>query len=143
MAYIPARRPRIPVRRLPLAAEATVMLTVASLRVLLHPQSKTASLLGDMRPTRSTVSDSVAASEEILRIGRAVERMATVLPWHPVCLPRAVAVASMLRRRGVACRAHLGVTSTSPPEAHAWVTVGDVVVQGGPVDHVTELTSFV
>ncbi len=119
------------------------MLTAASLRVLLHPQSRTASLLGDARRSRSTVSVPVVPSDEILRIGRAVERVAAVLPWHPVCLPRAVAVASMLRRRGVDCRAHLGVTSTSPPEAHAWVTVGDVVVQGGPVDHVTELTSFV
>jgi hypothetical protein len=35
------------------------------------------------------------------------------------------------------------VTSTEPPEAHAWVTVDGVVVQGGPVNQVTELASFV
>ncbi len=119
------------------------MLTVASLRVRLHPDSQTASLLGLTRtteeappPTRSTVA-------EILRIGRTVERVALLLPWHPLCLPSAVATKSMLLRRGVDCRAHLGMTTTVPPEAHAWVTVGDVVVQGGPVDQVTELAAFV
>ncbi len=118
------------------------MLTVASLRVVWHPRTRTSSLLGTVRPSAASESIPTDVSPEIVRIGRAVERVATVLPWHPVCLPRALAVASMLRRRGVECRAHLGVTSTAPPEAHAWVTVGEVVVQGGPVDHVTELASF-
>jgi hypothetical protein len=134
---------RSSVKHVPLAIEAAVMLTVASLRVRLHPSSETASLLGLNRstdeappPTRSTVGD-------ILRVGRTVERVALLLPWHPLCLPSAVATKAMLLRRGVDCRAHLGMTTTTPPEAHAWVTVGDVVVQGGPVDHVTELASFV
>jgi hypothetical protein len=132
---------RVSINRLPLAAEATAFLAAASVRLLLNPNTRTASLLGDVKPAAQDAAAG-APSEEILRIGRAVERVAAVLPWHPVCLPRAVAVASMLRRRGVDCRAHLGVTSTDPPEAHAWVTVGEVVVQGGPVDHVTELASF-
>jgi hypothetical protein len=68
--------------------------------------------------------------------------MAAVLPWHPVCLPRAVAATSMLRRRRIECRAHLGVRGDKPPEAHAWVTVGGVIVQGAPIDGVTELASF-
>jgi hypothetical protein len=132
---------RVSISRLPLAAEAAAFLATASVRLLLNPNTRTASLLGEVKPAAHDPAAG-APSEEILRIGRAVERVAAVLPWHPVCLPRAVAVASMLRRRGVDCRAHLGVTSTDPPEAHAWVTVGEVVVQGGPVDHVTELASF-
>jgi hypothetical protein len=118
------------------------MLIAASLRLLWHPPTRTSSLLGTVRPSAGLGPGPADVSPDIMRIGRAVERVATVLPWHPVCLPRAMAVASMLRRRGVECRAHLGLTSTAPPEAHAWVTVGDVVVQGGPVDHVTELASF-
>jgi hypothetical protein len=118
------------------------MLIVASLRVMWRPRTRTSSLLGTARPSAALGPVPADVSPEIIRIGRAVERVASVLPWHPVCLPRAVAVASMLRRRGVECRAHLGVTSTAPTEAHAWVTVGEVVVQGGPVDHVTELASF-
>ncbi len=135
--------PYVPLRRLPLAGEATLALTVASLRLLWHPRSKTSSLLGEAEPLVAAGPVWRDVSAETMRIGRAVERVASVLPWRPVCLPRALAVASMLRRRGVECRAHLGVTSTSPPEAHAWVTVGDTVVQGAPLDHVTELASFV
>lgn len=134
--------PAIRLRRLPLAAEAGVTLAYASLRLLWYPRSKTSSLLGKAGPPVAPGPVPTDVSTETLRIGRAVERVANVLPWHPVCLPRALAVASMLRRRGVECRAHLGVTSTAPPEAHAWVTVGGLVVQGAPVDHVTELVSF-
>jgi Transglutaminase-like superfamily len=131
------------ISRLLLAAEAAVMLTVASVRLRWRPQSETTSLLGNAEPAAPHPAPPLSgASIEAIRIGRAVERVATVLPWHPVCLPRAVAAATMLRRRRIECRAHLGVTSDRPPEAHAWVTVGGVVVQGAPLDGVTELASF-
>ena len=133
---------RYVVSRLPLAVEAAVTLTVASMRLRWRPQSETSGLLGNPRPPAPPSAPAAGASSEAIRIGRAVERMAAVLPWHPVCLPRAVAVASMLRRRGIECHAHLGVTGDRPPEAHAWVTVGGVVVQGAPLDGVTELASF-
>jgi hypothetical protein len=121
------------------------MLTAAGLRLRWHPQQKTASLLGQAQPSVAPAPAPASASAyaEALPIGRAVERVAAVLPWHPVCLPRAVAVAWMLRRRGIDCRAHLGVTATAAKEAHAWVTVGGVVVQGAPIDDITELASFV
>ena len=45
----------------------------------------------------------------------------------------------MLRRRGVACVAHLGVTGTEPFAAHAWITVRGTVVQGGPVRKAVEV----
>lgn len=120
-----------------------MMLGAASVRLLWRPQNRTAALLGRARSPGDASPLDQRASAEALRIGRAVERVAAVLPWHPVCLPRAVATASMLRRRGIDCSAHLGVSSTTPPEAHAWVTVGNAVVQGAPVNHVTELASFV
>lgn len=128
--------------RLPLAAEAAITLTLASLRLRRRPQSETTALLGDAAPAAAPPAPPTGASREAIRIGRAVERVAAVLPWHPVCLPRAVAATSMLRRRGIECRAHLGVKGDRPPEAHAWVTVGGVIVQGAPLDGVTELASF-
>ena len=131
------------VNRLLLALEAAVALTAAAVRVRWHPQSETTALLGDVRPVSPPPPPLAGASIEAIRIGRAVERVAALLPWHPVCLPRAVAAIWMLRRRGIECRAHLGVTGNRPPQAHAWVTVGGVVVQGAPVDGVTELASFV
>jgi hypothetical protein len=130
------------ISRLPLAVEAAVMLTVASVRLRLRPQSETSGLLGNARSPSTPSAPSAGASSEAIRVGRAVERMAAVLPWHPVCLPRAVAATSMLRRRGIECRAHLGVRGDKPPEAHAWVTVGGMVVQGAPIDGVTELACF-
>lgn len=133
---------RYVISRLPLAVEAAITLTVASVRLRWRPQSETSGLLGDARPPSPASAPAAGASSEAIRIGRAVERMATVLPWHPVCLPRAVAATSMLRRRRIECRAHLGVRGEKPPEAHAWVTVGGVVVQGAPIDGVTELASF-
>jgi Transglutaminase-like superfamily len=133
---------RYVISRLPLAVEAAITLTVASVRLRWRPQSETSGLLGDARAPAPPTGPAVGASSEAIQIGRAVERMATVLPWHPVCLPRAVAATSMLRRRRIECRAHLGVRGEKPPEAHAWVTVGGVVVQGAPIDDVTELASF-
>jgi hypothetical protein len=130
------------ISRLPLAAEAAITLTIASLRLRWRAQSETTALLGSAQPAGPPAASRADASREAIRIGRAVERVATVLPWHPVCLPRAVAVTSMLRRRRIDCRAHLGVRGERPPEAHAWVTVGGVVVQGAPLDGVTELASF-
>jgi hypothetical protein len=38
----------------------------------------------------------------------------------------------MLRRRGISSELHLGVTSASVGEAHAWVTVGGHPVVGRP-----------
>jgi hypothetical protein len=131
------------VRRFPLAAEASIYLTLASLRVACYPRSRTAHLLGRARPVDAANLPAGSACAEALLVGRAVEQIAPLLPWHPVCLPRAAAVASMLRRRGIDCEAHVGVIESEPRGAHAWVTVGGVVVQGGPVDHVREVASFV
>ena len=65
-----------------------------------------------------------------------------MLPWRPNCLPQAIATRAMLRRRRIACDAHLGVLSTSPFEAHAWITVRGHVVQGGPVTGATEVAAL-
>jgi hypothetical protein len=133
---------RISIRNAALATEAALALTVASVRVRMHDDAETASLLGAERTTDAGAPPTKATVGPILLIGRTVERVAAILPWHPLCLPSAVATRYMLRRRGIDSRAHLGMTTTVPPEAHAWVTVGDVVVQGGPVEHVTELAAF-
>lgn len=119
------------------------MLVVAGIRLALCPQSRTARLLGEAHPVHASHSLESGACDEARRVGRAVERVAAVLAWRPVCLPQAVAVAWMLRRRGIDCVTHLGITNAKPSSAHAWVTVGDAVVQGAPIDHVTELAMFV
>ena len=117
------------------------MLALASIAVRLLSSRRLVRLLGDPRLGRLE-QDGVVVSARAARIGRAVERVAGRLPWRPVCLPQAIATLAMLRWRGIPCEGHLGVVSTAPFKAHAWVTVGPAVVQGGPVTGVTELASL-
>lgn len=94
-----------------------------------------------MRTTRllGSVTDAVptevnrARVEEAKRVCRAVRKVAAVLPWHPVCLPQALAARAMLRRRGIRPEVHLGVAGVSPLATHAWVSVDGAVVLGGGV----------
>jgi hypothetical protein len=132
---LPARRPLR--RRAALALESALALTVASLaaRVL---SDRVIRLLGRPVPAASAPAGGTAG-EEAVRVGRAVERIAAVLPWHPVCLPQAIAARAMLRRRRIESLAHLGMRTDEPTEAHAWVTVGRTVVQGAPISEVVPL----
>ena len=129
------------VGRLLLAAEAALLLVGAGLAIRLLGPARTTKLLGRPAPPEAS-GERVPPTPGARRIGRAVERVARVLPWHPVCLPQALATRAMLRRRGIACESHLGMIESDPISAHAWVTVGGMVVQGGPVSHVTELAHF-
>ena len=110
---------------------------------LLRPARATG-LLGRPRPRGAGPPGAPpgAAGAEARLVGHAVARVAGRLPWRPTCLPRAIATRWMLRRRGISCRAHLGVITTDPFEAHAWVTVHGTVVEGGPVHHATEIAQF-
>lgn len=127
--------------RLLLGAEAAAALCAASLAVKLLPSARTRRLLG---VATSAVPAGVnrARVEEAKRVGRAVRRVADVLPWHPVCLPQALAARAMLRRRGIRPEVHLGVAGVSPLEAHAWVSVDGAVVLGGGVPVVGRLATF-
>ena len=124
-------------RRLPLAVDAAVSLSAASLAVRRLDQRRIVRLLGV--PVARTERTVAPADPRARVVARAVARVARLLPWHPACLPQAIATRWLLHRRGIACDAHLGIVSTTPFAAHAWVSVGDVVVQGGPVAHVSEI----
>ena len=79
---------------------------------------------------------------EAVRVGSAVRRASRMLPWHPTCLPQALAARIMLRRRGIDYESHLGVIKTAPFKAHAWVTVRGTPIVGGPTHHATRLATF-
>ncbi len=128
-------------RRAPLAIEATLALVVADLAVRVLPAPRTTKLLGSPGPPVVPAADSRNA--EGRRVGRAVERVARALPWHPVCLPQAIATRWLLRRRGIPCVSHLGVVDTRPFSAHAWVTVDGSTVVGGGVSTAGEVARFV
>lgn len=73
-----------------------------------------------------------AVVREAIRVRWAVETMARVLPWKPVCLPQALAAKKMLHRRGISSTLYLGVDPARDLDAHAWVRVGGTIVTGGP-----------
>lgn len=74
------------------------------------------------------------------RVGSAVQRAATVVPFKAVCIEQALAASLMLRLRGVASTAYLGVHRDPTQRqvdprgfnAHAWLRVGEKIVVGGP-----------
>jgi Transglutaminase-like superfamily len=127
-------------RRLPLALEAATSLAIASLAVRLVSRSRLTGLLGI--PIEPSHEPQGPPDADARRVARAITRVAAALPWHPTCLPQAIATRWMLRRRGIGCETHLGIVSTAPFSAHAWVSVRGVVVQGGPVPHITEIATL-
>ncbi len=127
-------------RRLPLALEAAVFLTAGSVAKSALPDGRLTRLLG--QPASPEPCETGPPGAEAALVGHAVSRVARLLPWHPTCLPQALAARMMLRRRGVACVSHLGVLQTQPVKAHAWVTVNGAIVQGGPVRNISEVARF-
>lgn len=117
-----------------------MFLTVGSVGKSVLSERRLTRLLGQAAPPEPCETGPPGA--EAALVGYAVTRVARLLPWHPTCLPQALAARMMLRRRGVACVSHLGVFRTQPVKAHAWVTVNGRVVQGGPVRHIAEVARF-
>ena len=123
---------RLPANDRRRALEAVAELTRASIELRVAPSSRAVGLLGT--PSRGE-ADGEARGEQVReaeQVGRDVARAAARLPWHPTCLRQALAVRRMLLRRGIASQLHLGVTSPTVGEAHAWVTVGGEPVVGRP-----------
>jgi hypothetical protein len=75
-----------------------------------------------------------ATSRQVTSVRWAIEAAARHLPWHPVCLPQAVAAQWMLRRRGIPSTLYLGADPTADYHAHAWVRAGTTIVTGGPLE---------
>ena len=116
-----------------LAVEAAATLSVASLRLRAAPSDGLVAVLGSPAPpvpAGATPTPPPGSVHRGVRVGRMVERVAAILPWHPVCLPQALATQWMLRRRGVPSVLHLGVADVVTMDAHAWVTVGRRKVVG-------------
>jgi hypothetical protein len=126
--------------RVALGAEAAIALALATAAVRVLPARRQSRLLGQPGPAGAATGG--VPDPRAKRVGRAVERVAGILPWRPSCLPQAIATRAMLRRRRIACEAHLGIVSTSPLAAHAWVTVEGHVVQGGPLRGATEVAAL-
>ena len=112
-------------------AEAMVLLVIALLLVRLAPMRWWRRSLGRMAPSAASGSSTIAHR----RIARAVVRATGWLPGEYVCLPRAMTVQWMLRRRGLPSALVFGVergglASGDLHALHAWVEAGDDILIG-------------
>lgn len=115
-----------------LLVETLVVITVAQLIILCVPFRYYGRWLEAMNGKREP--------PQLLsrRLRRVITFACRILPWNPVCLPRAMTAKAMLARRGYASVLTLGVgnisgaggDNTAPMTAHAWVTASDIVVSG-------------
>jgi hypothetical protein len=128
------------------ALRAVGELSLASVRLRATDQRRLVELLGDAQGPGTGADPEVPAELGLAarQIGRVVERVARVLPWHPTCLRQALAGNRMLKRAGIPHVIHLGVSDAATLGAHAWVTVGGrIVIGAGGVKGHTPVARFV
>lgn len=106
------------------------LLLLARVLILLVPLRRWRGSLGRVAPAPSGTSVNIVHR----RVVRAVLRATSWLPGDYVCLPRAMAVQWMLRRRGQSSALVFGVlpehASGDMHALHAWVEVGGEVIVG-------------
>jgi Transglutaminase-like superfamily len=111
-------------RKLHLAVE--IFATYVRLRVVLARQPLPV-VLADLRRDAEqrpevTVHDQVIG----IRLGRAVSKALSPLPFDSRCLVRSLVLTRMLARRGIAARLVIGVEPGPEFSAHAWVEADGV-----------------
>ena len=136
----PATRPGRPIgwRQARLLAEAGVALGAASAALRLLPFSRVVS--GEDRAGAAEVDPSELAS-----LRWAVEAVACRVPWRALCFERALALRTLLRRRGIASVLHYGIGHHGDEalNAHVWLSVaGEIVIGGEAAGGVTRVASF-
>lgn len=128
-----------------MAVEAALALLLARLLTRLVPASCWLRFL-DTAAGSGTDATVLAGDGQPLprELGRAVEKVARHLPFRVRCLPQAMAVQWMLRRRGLRSTLVFGVrrgmAAKSALEFHAWLMVGGECVVGG--DEVESFSAF-
>ena len=119
-------------------AEAMIRLVVARLLVTSIPLHRWRGLLGPLSPQSSARDGSSGGADGAARLlARAVVRGAARLPFETKCLPRAIALHTLLRRTGHTSQLVIGVLDSrsrtckqgSLEDLHAWVeSHGEVII---------------
>lgn len=135
----------LPLRAKGMWLEAVFFLGLARFRVARIPFRQWSSKLGEHMAAVPAVELTDAQKEVLELISWAVLSAAHHVPWQAVCLPQAMAVKAMLRRRQIPGVLYLGMRKgdTHAFDAHAWVKVGDTAVSGGEGDEFTSVSHFV
>lgn len=116
------------------AAEATALLGVYRLKILLMPNERLVRSFGT--PMSETATTTLDDKQVIVarRVKWAVAGISARTPWTANCLPQALTARSMLRRRGLDSTLYIGAAFTSSRDAlraHAWLRCGDRPITGG------------
>lgn len=96
----------------------------------LRRAAKVAWTLADRLPRAREAK--VPPAELAQRQARMIARVGETMPARPRCLPRALLLAAVLRRRRVAADLVLGVRVAQPFDAHAWVELEGRAVNEAP-----------
>lgn len=114
---------------------ATALMGAASLiRLLgLRRAARLAFDLADrLPPARESPLSSVALAAAH---GQMIARVAEGMPVKPRCLPRALVLAALLRRRGIAAELWLGAGTGERFDAHAWIEIDGVpICEAGDIE---------
>lgn len=106
---------------------------LAQIRVALwvHPFKRVQRRYAPRGDGTASVGDHARSAAEAKAVGIAVRRSSRLVP-AATCLPQALTTRVMLERRGVPNELLIGVAKSDAGalEAHAWVTVDDMVVVG-------------
>jgi hypothetical protein len=112
-------------------AEAMALLLTAKFLIHVVPLGWWRRSLGEVRNSVSIPKDADTPTPVVTAVNRAALR----LPGEYVCLPRAMAVQWMLRRRGISASLVFGIAADQQHGAlhalHAWVESGGTTIIGG------------
>ncbi|WP_081741407.1 lasso peptide biosynthesis B2 protein [Tolumonas lignilytica] len=80
--------------------------------------------------------DSSVNQFEIKPLVRRIQQMASLVWWRALCLEQALTLSELLQRQSTAHTLFIGVKRDQQTAfaAHAWITVSDEVVLGGPIE---------
>ncbi len=109
-----------------------VILPFSALRRLLHGYATPS---GDPHAVRAAVERRAVERNVPARVAWAMGALSRRAPGPTTCLAQALVADALLRRRGERSALRIGVRKRAdgapgPPEAHAWVECGDLVVVG-------------
>ena len=106
------------------------------------------------QPSRKWMPKATAESAEktndkkmgtALLVVKVINGLETRTPWKSTCLVKALAAHSMLQKRQIVPKIHIGVApnGNNSFEAHAWLSVGTEIILGGEnLDGFQEISGF-